>query len=203
MILNEFVPGFDLERFLRMPSFRQQVYYANTNLKRISSGSSRIVYEIDDYRVLKLAKNSKGLAQNKLESNEYINSDYPDIIAKVLETDRNFKWLISERSKKVTKSRFKKIVGVGIEEFSIYLMLKTDKHRNRSRMFRPTVDADDIEILNNDEFTQRLLDFIFNYNMADGDFGRKANLGEIDGRLVLVDYGADIDVLRNHYHYSQ
>ena len=59
--------SFNMEEFKNMKSFNQRIQYCEQNLQRISSGSSRIVYRIDDEKVLKLAKNKKGLAQNEAE----------------------------------------------------------------------------------------------------------------------------------------
>ena len=41
--------------FKSLPSFAARVRYCNEKLQRISSGSARIVYKIDDEKVLKLA----------------------------------------------------------------------------------------------------------------------------------------------------
>ena len=57
--------SFNIEEFKQLKSFNQRIQYCEQHLQRISSGSSRIVYKIDDEKVLKLAKNKKGLAQNE------------------------------------------------------------------------------------------------------------------------------------------
>ena len=64
-LISEFREGFDLKLFLHMKSFAQQVRYANSNLRRMASGSARIIYEISDDRVLKLAKMRKELHKTK------------------------------------------------------------------------------------------------------------------------------------------
>ena len=55
----EMNPHFDLEQFRTLKSFNQRIQYCNKTLKRLSSGSSRIVYQIDNARVIKLAQNKK------------------------------------------------------------------------------------------------------------------------------------------------
>ena len=51
--------SFNMEEFKNCNSFAARVRYCQARLPRISSGSSRIVYKIDDEKVLKLAKNAK------------------------------------------------------------------------------------------------------------------------------------------------
>ena len=47
--------------------------YAEANLQHISSGSSRVIYKSGD-KAIKLAKNDRGVAQNKAEANPKMKS---------------------------------------------------------------------------------------------------------------------------------
>lgn len=60
---------FNMEEFKSISRFASRIKYCETHLQRISSGSGRIVYKIDDEKVLKLAKNPKGVAQMKWKQN--------------------------------------------------------------------------------------------------------------------------------------
>ena len=63
-----FMPSFSTAMLSQLSSFNQQVQYCTEQLgSPIGNGSSRTVFQIDDKRVLKLAKNSKGLDQNEVE----------------------------------------------------------------------------------------------------------------------------------------
>jgi hypothetical protein len=53
---------------------------------------------IDNQKVIKIAKNKKGLAQNSVEAEAYI-QNY-DIVARVFDTDRNDFWVEMELAKK-------------------------------------------------------------------------------------------------------
>ena len=66
-ISEEYPESWNIEDFKKLTSFNARVKYCEEKLRRISSGSSRIVYKIDDQKVLKLAKNKKGIAQNNQE----------------------------------------------------------------------------------------------------------------------------------------
>ena len=65
-----------LDNLEKLETFRSRKKYAERNLKHFSSGSSRIVYLTDDGTIVKLAKNEKGLAQNKVESNPKMKSKF-------------------------------------------------------------------------------------------------------------------------------
>ena len=195
--LNEFQSeGFDLDKFLKMTTFAAQIRYANANLQRLASGSARIIYVIDDNTVLKLAKNIKGIAQNEAEnslSNDYMVPE--NIIAKVLEADEKDRWIVMERAKKIGKARFRQLMdGIDIDEFYSYLY---NNSGNTDKQFRRPVK--DQEKLDNNEFAQDLLEFINNFDFQIGDFARPSSFGEIDGRLVITDYGLTKDVYQTHY----
>lgn len=202
MIQTEFVEGFDLEKFLMMTSFAEKVRYANEKLQRIASGSARIIYKIDDKKVLKLAKNAKGIAQNEVESDGFINSAYGDIIAKVLEEDKDARWIVSEYAKKITPSRFKQLLGASISDFYKYLYMRMNRNKRSKELtfhIQYDIPKEVKEHLDNTDFFNELLDMMVNFDMPVGDFGRISTFGEIDGRLVITDYGLTQDVYKTHY----
>lgn len=82
-VTEDYPTSFDMDFFKTLPSFNQRIQYCEKYLQRISSGSSRIVYKIDDQKVLKLAKNKKGLAQNETEID--YSSELGEIVAKIFE----------------------------------------------------------------------------------------------------------------------
>lgn len=196
--INEFqAHDFNLDAFLKMNSFAAQVRYANEKLKRIAQGSARIIFEIDDKTVLKLAKNAKGIAQNEVErslSNDYMVPE--NIIAKVLEEDERDRWIVMERAKKISSGRFKQLMdGINILNFYYYIRQQTDRQRAQYWMVNPEVE----EKLNENEFTQDLVGMINNFDLEIGDFRRPSSFGEIDGRLVLTDYGLTKKVYKKYY----
>lgn len=200
--LNEFqAQGFDLNLFLDMTSFATQVRYANEKLKRIAQGSARVIFEIDDKTVLKLAKNAKGLAQNEVEaglSNDYMVPE--DIIAKVLEYDEGYRWIVMERAKKISSGRFKQLMdGVDILIFYYYIRNQTDRLGNKHWSIKDEIK----EKLDKNEFAQDIIEMSNNFELEVGDFGRPSSFGEIDGRLVLTDYGLTQEVYRKYYDRSR
>lgn len=198
--LQEFqVEGFDLDEFLKMNKFSEQVRYAASRLERLAQGSSRIIYIINDITVLKLAKNAKGIAQNEVEASLGSDTYFSEILAKVLESDEKNRWIVMERAKKITKSRFKQFIdGVDIRDF--YYYIRNNTHHNIYGMYGTFhVEENISDILNENAFTQTLIEFIQNYDLDSGDFGRISSFGEIDERLVITDYGLTKDVYAKHY----
>ena len=103
IIDEEYPISFDMDKFKSLTKFSQRIAYCEANLKRISSGSSRIVYMIDNEKVLKLAKNQKGLAQNSTEidwGNDYY---FEYILAHTIDSSDKDLWVEMELAKKVTK----------------------------------------------------------------------------------------------------
>ena len=100
-------PSWSLDEFKSISSYAGRLKYAATHLKRISSGSSRVVYMVDNEKVLKIAKNRKGLAQNETEisfGNDYV---FADILANVYDSDEdNNIWVEMELAKAGGSGRF-------------------------------------------------------------------------------------------------
>ena len=188
-VQNEFVEGFDMDLFKSMKSFSKRVKYANEKLQRLASGSSRIIYKIDDKKVLKLAKNAKGIAQNTTEGDWGLNDMYGDIIAKMIDKDdENDMWIVSEYAKKISPNRFKQLLGTDIITFYSYLF-KRIEYNQKNNIYVKELDKETIELLENIEFVHDVIDMIINFDIAIGDFMRISTYGEIDGKLVIVDYG--------------
>jgi predicted lipase len=49
---EDYPTNFDLDEFSKLTSFNKRIQYCQERLKRISSGSSRIVYMVDDTIVM-------------------------------------------------------------------------------------------------------------------------------------------------------
>lgn len=88
--------SFNMEEFKNIRSFAGIVAYCRKHLTRIAEGSSRMVFKIDDEKVLKLAKNRKGLGQNKAEADMGYNEGYFTCIAHVSDYDDNYMFVEME-----------------------------------------------------------------------------------------------------------
>ncbi|MDF2676204.1 MAG: hypothetical protein K0Q97_497 [Bacillota bacterium] len=80
-------------------------YQISLNIERryykfIGMGSGRIVYDLENGYVVKVAKNKKGIAQNKTEYKISL-LDNTNLFAKVLDVSENFEYLIMEKAIKI------------------------------------------------------------------------------------------------------
>ena len=98
----------------KLNTYHARIKYCEKNLKHLSSGSSRVVYKLNDKSVLKLAKNEKGLAQNKAECQTKIKSKYINLPTNHAS---NYFWVEAPLLKKITEAQFKKITGVSFKDF--------------------------------------------------------------------------------------
>lgn len=189
--------SFDMEYFKSLNSFAARVRYCNEKLQRLGSGSSRIVYLIDDNTVLKLAKNKKGIAQNQLEAEAW-HSMY-GIFAEVYETEPNGLWIEMQRARKAKKSDFKNITGHTFEEFVKYVMAYHQCYtRHRGWIHYEEPNWDEYE---DNEFFSDVQSFLGNTGLESvGDFVRISSWGVVNNNeLVMVDYGLNDDVYETYY----
>lgn len=173
-------------------SFAKRVNYFNMSLPRIASGSGRVVYDINDQYVLKVAKNEKGIAQNEVEINISSYNDTRDIVTKVLDSDDNNTWVIVEKGKKLTERRFKEIVG-----FDFKLLDYALKNQFGGNHYDVPLDVFE------NEFYIELADLISNYKANFFDLGRLSSFGEVirygKPTVVAVDYGLNDEVYMSYY----
>lgn len=110
--LNEmaYPASFDMDEFKSLRKFSDRVNYCRARLKYLGRGSSRMVYEIDDEKVLKLAYNNKGLAQNEAEADPMLRG-YNGIFAKVFDVHPKYHWIEMEKAVPATVEDFDRIYG--------------------------------------------------------------------------------------------
>lgn len=203
MTYEEFKQNF-LPEFLNIKSFAGKIKYASEYLQRIGSGSGRVVYDIDGEKVLKLAKNAKGIAQNETETNIGYYSDTHHIVAIVFDGADDDSWIISEKAKKVNESRIKELTGIPSLNYLLYYVRDfVSSNNGRGKNFKHIITPEIEEELDNNEFVQELTEFIANYSQQPGDYGRPSTYGEVlhDGQpsIVLTDYGLNDEVYDTYY----
>jgi hypothetical protein len=200
-IEEDYPPNWNLETFKALKSFSKRIAYCNENLKRLASGSSRIAYKVDEEKVLKIAKNAKGIAQNSVERDRYIQQGYSDIVAKVYEVDENDLWLEMELAKKLTPNRFKSLLGFSIDDLDRYLRNFDDQQHGRreSRMVDPTIKS----VMDESEWVNDLKNLMMEADMPPGDLGRISTYGESirNGKaaVIIIDLGLTNAVYSDFY----
>lgn len=188
-------------------TFKQRLDYALQQAEKLGTGSTRIVMTIE-YQgrptALKIAKNNKGLEQNKLEVSVLTSSaaKQMNIVIPIIDYDKkneNPFWVQTELAQKATKKQLCSLMRCdSLHElvsmaYSIlgqqgyprgYYLKASEIQKNIKKQGR---SDQDIKIFT--KYAQRLANLKNYYNLALGDFERKENWGIYQGRPILIDLG--------------
>ncbi len=181
-----------LSNLERLETYNARKKYAERNLKHLSSGSSRIVYLTPSQTIVKLAKNDKGIAQNKAEANPEMKSKY---LNKILSCAKNYAWCEVPFLDKITEKEFEEMTGLKFDDFgdSIRYGLKevsgnTDKEKPES-----------FEKVSKSDIYKEMKDIGEKFKLLPGDMARISSWGVKDGRPVLIDAGLTRDIFEEFY----
>ena len=193
--------NFSLNEFINLNSYAKRIKYCQEKLKRISSGSSRIVYQIDNEKVLKIAKNKKGIAQNIAE-NDYVIQTH-DIVAKVFEADNNGLFNEMELANRVNPTIFKKILGFDFNNIYSYLNYAVKRLTSPPNFRHDIKTKEEINFINNNEWLNELADLVAETNMPIGDLCKLDSYGIVNRNgkqyIVLIDYGLTNKIFDDYY----
>ena len=202
-LLNEAaLDSFSLDKLSQIPSFKGRYQYCLQNLGPTQGrGSSRVVFQIDDNKVLKLALNNKGIAQNQAEDDGYLQSI--GLSPKIFNNDNGYKWLVSEFVLPAKQQDFKECLGIDFEEFCAFiracfrLRFGVNTYGKRIDEYRYR------ELVEYNETCATFDDYIGNYNPPMGDLLRIENYGMVKRDnyidIVLLDSGLTKDIWDNYY----
>ena len=193
-VTEDYPTAFDMAHFKSLTSFNQRIQYCEKYLQRLSSGSSRIVYKIDDQKVLKLAKNTKGLAQNEHEADLSDNYSIKPHVAEIFDYHPDYLWIEMELAQRITAAKFKQITGVSLKDFAEAVMFS-----QKNSFDKPRVPQ---EVLEN-EFVKDIIDLVHNYDFNINDLVRPSSYGIVSRNgqehVVIIDYGLSMNVFNKHY----
>lgn len=184
-----------LQQLSTQPSFAARIRFADTNFKKIRAGSGRIAYEYSPDLVLKLAKNEKGIQQNITENDGFIQEQYSDIVANVIDSDPNNLWIVSQKASKITPTELKNFLGADLNELRYYL----EDRINPNKSYLPKPSEELKNKLDNNELINELLDMMINFDMPVGDIVRLSSWGKVGNKIVLLDYGLTQSIFDEHY----
>lgn len=201
-LLDEDYPdSFNMGEFKTLTSYKKRIAYCKEHLKRLGAGSSRIVFLIDDDKVLKLAKNRKGLAQNMNEASISNSEWHEEYVAKVLDYHQEDLWIEMELAKKLRKGDFERITSWRIEDVNSFLMNHFYLKNGKKAIYH--MDQALVDEMVEDEFIQGLQSIIDNWEAHPGDMGRESSYGKVkrNGKeiIVLVDYGITAETVDTYY----
>lgn len=187
---------FDVKTFKTLPSFASRVKYAKSKLPQLGTGSSRTVFDLGNDKVLKLAKNAKGIAQNGVEADGYIQQS--GVVAKVYDSDPEDLWIISDKVDKITPKEFERLLGIPFKFYCQAIMTYEAEARGNSRSPR-YLTQEQMEPLWENEFVSGMFDLMGTMGLLGGDMTRIGSYGKCRGELMLRDAGFTEQVNKEHY----
>ena len=192
--------SFSFDALKQIPSFRGRLQYCIKTLGfRCGTGSSRTCFQLDDNRILKLALNNKGIAQNELEGRMDIYLDSLGVRPTIFdETDSDNNWfIVCEYVLPARVADFKRLLGITWKEF--YNFIRTCEIEKEGG--RPPIDWETFyHMLEDNEKLSNIHDFISNYDISCGDLLRLTNYGlSRNNGIVILDTGLDSEVWNQYY----
>jgi hypothetical protein len=181
-----------LKQLSALDTFTARVEYAEEHLEHLSSGSSRMIYRLLNGDVLKLAKNERGRAQNKVESNPEMKSKY---VNPALKADPDGLWIIVPYLENITEKEFEKMVGVSFEDFGEALRYGLREISGNLDNPKPDNFAK-IEKIN---LYQDLIKLGKKFELLGGDLARISSWRQKDNHPMLADAGLTRDIYDEFY----
>lgn len=202
-MLKEATDGqFSTDELSKLQSFDEKVEYCRRHLgEEIGQGSSRIVFQIDDEKVLKLAFNEKGKAQNVEEYQPW--KEKYDFIPKIFDADyTNDDWIICEYVLPAEEKDFEHCLGITWSEFDDFVHTVFSQFSNF--YIGHDLDYDEVQqMTENSEMLSELYMYITDMCFLNGDIVKIENWGLAkrngDAYLVFLDHGFSESVNRQFY----
>lgn len=195
--LKENEEKFSLENLDAFPSLSKKVQYAKSKLKKIGEGSSRIVFDLDDGYVLKLAKNTKGFEQNMQDGDWGKHRMYPNLLPELKDVDSSddVAWVVIKKAEKITEKQFEALTKINFKTFSKAL---NEKYLYLNGKVKKMTDEYE-KLIDDSEFLQDVIDMMMSFDMLPGDMTRISSWGKVGNNAVLVDSGLTQTVFNTHY----
>jgi hypothetical protein len=165
-----------LKNIDKLQTFLARKKYADRNLKYLSSGSSRLVYLTGAETVVKLAKNERGLAQNKTESNSKMKSKY---LNKILSKSKDNIWIEVEFLDKITEKEFEELTEINFKEFGECLLYKQDSGKKPKNLDK----------ISKTKIFKEMVRLGKDFDLAIGDMIRISSWGKRNNCPILIDSG--------------
>lgn len=193
---------FSFDTLSSLPSFAQRIRYCKEQLGQpIGNGSSRMVFQIDDEKCLKLAKNEKGMAQNDAEY-DWGAQNY-GVMPKLYDSAEDGEsWIVVEYVLPAKKQDFKHCLGITWEDYCRFVIKVYNRYARRPM---PSSMSDDEYqmLLDNNEWLARLDSYMADYQVPFGDLVGLRNYGLVmrdgDPEIVILDSGLTQQIWEEYY----
>lgn len=178
-----------------LETYNARKNYAERNLKHLSSGSSRIVYLTPAKTIIKMAKNDKGIAQNKAEANPQMKSKY---LNQIISCAKNYSWLETHYLDKITEKEFEDMTGLKFDDFGDSLRFGLKAVSSNKDAEKP----ENFDKVSKSDIYKEIQSIGEKFKLLPGDLARISSWGTKDGRPVLIDAGLTRDIYDEFYEES-
>lgn len=170
-----------------------------SGVQYLGQGSARMVFKLNDEKVLKLAKNKKGLDQNDAEANYYLRQIYG--VAEWFLASNDDIWIVSELCTKAKASDFKKKLGISFNDYCNYVNYIGQERGTKRRGFWKIDPPPNVkQYMEADNLLGGINEYIANMDPPLGDLTKINSYGITkNGDLVLVDTGLTDDIEERYY----
>ena len=164
----------------------------------IGCGSSRMVFQIDDVQVLKVAGNDKGISQNRVEASTK-DMKLP-IFPYVFYVDKNYKWIVTEYVLPSEYDDYVHCIGKNYRTlfYDIIPSIKSLKYYNGMSDFDELIKQKGLQ--EHYDFYRNLARYILDYDIPIGDIQCLQNWGitRRNGKdtLVILDPGWNKETMK-------
>jgi len=181
-----------LSNLENLETYNARKKYAERNLKHLSSGSSRIVYLTPSKTIVKMAKNDKGIAQNKAEANPEMKSKY---LNPIISCAKNHSWCETHYLEKINEGEFEKMTGLKFEDFGDSLRYGLKDVSGNKDIEKPK----NFDAVAKSDIYKELRDIGEKFKLLPVDIARISSWGTKDGRPILIDAGLTRDIFDEFY----
>lgn len=197
-----------------LPSFAKKEKYLQEELglEYMGEGSSRAVYLVNQAKVIKIAKNQAGQAQNRVEFDN-IQKYGTSILPRFYDMAPDYSWIEVELVRPATKTQFNLATGIPFviwENILAYLerLRSLDMISNFDSVYDLLLDyaqnyneklIDSLISIQNSQISQ-IIQMIVDGSIKAGDLGFLNHYGiAADGRLVILDVGLNQNIYSIYY----
>jgi hypothetical protein len=181
-----------LSNLEKLETYAARKKYAEDNLEHLSSGSARIVYLTPSKTIVKLAKNDKGVAQNKAEANPKMKSKY---LNPIISCAKNHSWCETHYLDKITEKDFEKMTGLNFEDFGLSIRYGLRNVSGNTDKEKP----EHFDEVAKSDIYKEMKDIGEKFKLLPGDMARISSWGTKDGKPVLIDAGLTRDIFDEFY----
>ena len=199
---------FSLDVLSGINSFRGRYNYCKLHIgNSIGKGSSRVVFQLSDQKVLKLAINQKGIAQNGQEGQKDYYLEQMGIVPEIYDSDDEGKWIVTEYVLPATAKDFKECLGIDENTFYRFLItsyaLRYGKRNLGYLCGNNMMDTSTYEEMSENEDLMNWDEYIGGYKPPIGDMLVRRNYGMTlrNGypTIVLLDNGLTDEIYNDYY----